>query len=64
MHDYRIFFLNDKGHVARPATIVECPDDEAALAQAQQFINGRAVEVWERARLVAHFDPIPSAKGR
>ena len=44
--------------ITGPATILECPDDQAAVDQAQQHLNGRAVEVWNGARMVVRLDPI------
>jgi hypothetical protein len=58
MQEYRIFLIGSDGRIAEPATIIECPDDEVAMTQAQQYLDGRAVEVWKRARLIAHFDPL------
>jgi len=60
MQEYRIFFIGSDRRIAEPAVIVECPDDQAALAQAQQYLDGYAVEVWKGARMIAHFDPIHS----
>jgi hypothetical protein len=58
MHEYRIYTLDAKGHIAGPATTLECVDDQAAVARAQQLVNGRAVEVWKGARMVVRLDPL------
>jgi hypothetical protein len=58
MHDYRIFTLDEKGRIAGPAMTLECVDDQAAVARAQQHVNGRAVEVWKGARMVVRLDPL------
>jgi len=58
MQEYRIFLIGSDRRIAEAAKIVKCPDDQAALAQAQQYLDGRAVEVWKGARMIAHFDPI------
>jgi hypothetical protein len=58
MQEYRIFLIEKNGHIAEAATILKCPDDQAAVEQAQQYLNGRAVEVWRGARRVIHLDPI------
>jgi len=58
MHEYRFFLIDQNGRIAGPATILECLDDRAAVAQAQQHLNGRAVEVWNGARMVVRLDPI------
>jgi hypothetical protein len=40
MHEYRIFLIDENGRIARLATILECLDDQTAVAQAQQQPNG------------------------
>jgi len=58
MHEYRIFTFDENGRIAGPATILECIDGQAAVAQAQQQLNGRALEIWNGARMVVRLDPI------
>jgi regulator of RNase E activity RraA len=58
MHEYRIYILDENGRIAGPATTLECVDDRAAVAQAQQQLNGRALEVWNGARKVVRLDPV------
>jgi hypothetical protein len=58
MQEYRIFVIGRNGRITGPATILECPDDQAAVDQAQQHLNGRAVEVWNGARMIVRLDPI------
>ena len=58
MHDYRVYLIDKNGHIGGPPTILKCPDDQAAVEQAKQYLDGRAVEIWDGARRVAHFDPI------
>jgi hypothetical protein len=58
MHEYRIFTLDENGRVAGSAMTLECIDDHAAVARAQQHLNGRAVEVWKGARMVVRLDPL------
>ena len=52
MPHYRIFSTSRDGHILGPATIVECADDEEAIAQATQLTNGKSVELWEGARFI------------
>jgi hypothetical protein len=52
MREYRIYSLDDKGHIIR-AYPVECPDDVAAQREAMTLCEKSGVEVWEGARLVA-----------
>jgi hypothetical protein len=58
MATYQIYIVEKGGRIMHEPTFVECDDDKAALAEAQQFINGKAVEVWQEARLVVHIDPM------
>ena len=58
MHEYRIYILDENGRIAGPATVLECLDDQAAVAQAQQHLNGGAVEVWNGARMVVRLGPL------
>jgi hypothetical protein len=60
MQEYRIFLIGSDRRIVGPAEIIECPNDEAAVAEAQQYLDGLAVEVWKGARMIAHFDPIHS----
>jgi hypothetical protein len=42
---------------SRPATVIDCPDDSAAIENAKELPDGQAIEVWDHARLVARLDP-------
>jgi hypothetical protein len=55
MTAYRVYFVDDTGHVAGPPKIVECADDNEALQKAKQLIDGKDLEVWEGPRLIARF---------
>jgi hypothetical protein len=51
---YRVYFLTPDGQVDGPPTILpDCRDDKSALQQTEQFIDGRDLELWDGARLVA-----------
>ena len=52
MATYRIYVLSPANRIQGPAQIVECPDDQAALEQATQLIDGLDLEVWQGTRLV------------
>jgi hypothetical protein len=41
-------------HVAAPPTVIECADDQA-IGMPAQLTNGKAVELWERARFMVRF---------
>jgi hypothetical protein len=62
MPHYRIYVTTTDGHVTAPATVIECDDDQEAIAKAERFINGRAVELWEGARFIVRF-PASSWEG-
>jgi hypothetical protein len=55
---YRIFTLDNDGRIKGPPTIVRCGSDIAAVAEAQLLLDGKAIEVWQEARLVVHLDPM------
>jgi hypothetical protein len=57
MTAYRFYFLDSAGHVAGPPDIVECADDRAAIEAAKALVNGKAIEVWEMARIVIRLEP-------
>jgi hypothetical protein len=53
---YRVYFLNEKGRIVR-ALELACQTDEEAVEQTRQLVDGQAVELWERARLIGRFEP-------
>ena len=53
MAEYRLYRVDKVGRIKRAPVIVSCEDDEAAVAQAKQYVDGVAIEVWDRARRVA-----------
>jgi hypothetical protein len=52
MPDYRVFTVDDKGHILGPSDIVTCDDDEQAIDKARKLKKRFAVEVWQGERLV------------
>lgn len=56
MSAYRIYELTADDHVACAPTVVECPDDAAAIERARQRLNGPIIEVWSVNRCVARID--------
>lgn len=60
MSGYRIYFLNGEGRFMRALELM-CRDDEEATSQARELADGHAVELWDRARLVARFERHGSA---
>jgi hypothetical protein len=53
---YRAYFLNAGGHIVR-AVELACDTDEDAAEEARRLVNAQPIELWERARMVARFDP-------
>jgi hypothetical protein len=44
MHGYRIYFIDDDGHI-KDRVEFACPDDEAAREHARQLADGRDAEL-------------------
>jgi hypothetical protein len=57
MPQYRIFTLRDDGHIAGPSDIIDCLDDRAAVREAKQTLNEKAIEIWDGPRRIAKLDP-------
>lgn len=51
MADYRLYFLDDLNHI-RHAVEFECECDAEAIEAVEQHRDGRAMELWQRSRLV------------
>jgi len=51
MAHYRLYVLDDEGHIRRGIDL-ECADDEEAVTRAAHLADGCAVEVWEKTRRV------------
>ena len=58
MTDYRIYQVDKNGHVQGPPFIVNCEDDETAIAKAKQYVDGLAIEVGDGGCRVAHLPSI------
>jgi hypothetical protein len=52
---YRLYFLDEDGHITN-AQAIDCPDDDHALRELERIQHQHAVEIWERARLVGRKD--------
>lgn len=57
MPEYRIYTVKKDGHFVGPPKVVECPNDEAVIAEAKQLLNGLRIEVWQGPRVVTRLDP-------
>jgi hypothetical protein len=49
---YRVYILNDEGHISRFREL-DCADDEEAKHIAAQMLDGHDFELWQEKRLVA-----------
>ena len=47
MTDYRVYEVDDNGHVKGPAWIKRCADDGEALVAAREHLGGLALEIWD-----------------
>ena len=54
MQRYRIYFLDENGHISN-AIDMECADDEQASECAKKFLSGRDAELWHEDRLIATY---------
>ena len=55
MPAYRIYFFNEKGHIASTREL-SCFSDAEALAEAGRLRHPHPMEVWDQGRLVARLD--------
>jgi hypothetical protein len=56
MGHYRIYFLDERGRIAR-AEDIDSVDDAAALAKARERHHPHHIEVWQSNRLAAIVEP-------
>jgi hypothetical protein len=61
MPEYRLYLLDQKGHIAGHKEF-DLPDNKQAMEKAQQFADGRAVELWSGVDLIARI--LPARKSR
>ena len=60
MPEYRIYTIGRVGDQFIAVRSIECPDDEAAIRQAQQMVNGHSLEIWELERVIIRLDQDPT----
>jgi hypothetical protein len=51
MAGYRLYFLEDKGHIQK-AMELECADDDEAIKTSERYRQGVDLELWQLARVV------------
>ncbi len=52
---YRVYFIGNDGHFVSVIEL-DCPNDNAAIESARQFINGHDIELWQEDRKIAKLD--------
>jgi hypothetical protein len=57
MPEYRIYTLSAGNRIAGPPRLIDCDNDQAAIKEAKQLINGKYLEVWQGARCVTRLRP-------
>jgi hypothetical protein len=55
MLDYRLYFLDEAGHI-QGVVEFDSADDDEAIAHAQTYADGRAMELWRRDRWIRRFN--------
>jgi hypothetical protein len=53
---YHLYTLDQHGHIKWRKDLT-LPDDQQAIEEAQQFIEGQAIELWSGTNLIARIDP-------
>ena len=57
MTEYRLYFLNSVGSIARGGMELEFETDADAIEHASQFVDGLALELWAGTRMVSRIEP-------
>jgi hypothetical protein len=57
MTAYRFYYLDSAGHITAPPTVAEFADDQGAIEAAKALADGKAIEVWDRTRVVIRLEP-------
>ncbi len=57
MPAYRLYYLNPKGGIRR-AVELACDTDAAAIDLVAQHVDGHAMELWDRDRVVRTFPAV------
>lgn len=54
MAQYRAYLIGSDGHFLRSLDLI-CDNDDAAIENAEQLVDGHDVELWQQKRKVALF---------
>jgi hypothetical protein len=55
--DYRVYQLNQGGHISEPPHVLTCKDDEEAQREARKLLVSQALEIWCGSHKVATIKP-------
>ena len=58
MPEYRAYIIGSDGHFYNSVEL-DCVDDDAAMVEAKQLVDGHDVELWQLTRKVAVFPKKP-----
>jgi hypothetical protein len=56
MPDYRAYIIGSDGQFQESVSL-DCADDNVAIMKAKQFVDSHHVELWQRTRKIATFEP-------
>jgi hypothetical protein len=56
MPDYRAYIIGSGGEFQQSVPL-DCADDNVAMMKAKQLVDGQYVELWQRTRKIARFEP-------
>jgi hypothetical protein len=57
MAEYRVYIVDAEGYSTTLPQVIQSDDDQAAVQQARQFVDGIAVQVWHEGIHVATLKP-------
>lgn len=59
MPEYRVYTIGHTDGQFIAVRSIECPNDQAAIRQARQMLDGHSLEVWELERFIVRLDHQP-----
>jgi hypothetical protein len=57
MQTYRIYELDQRGHIVGPSQALACDTEQEALEQARRRAGALAIEIWRGTDLIARLEP-------
>jgi hypothetical protein len=58
MPEYRVYTLTAENKIAGPSRILFCVDDQEAIGQAKQSLDGHDIEIWRGTRIISRLKSI------